>query len=633
MTPHQIETELQPLLPRVAKPGRYTGGELNQVVKDWDAIGYRVAMAFPDLYDIGMSNLGWMIHYDIINKHRNLLAERVFCPWDDMEAVMRARGIPLFSLETKHPIHDFDMLAMTLPYEQLFTNALNLLDLAGLPVRAADRDASYPLVVAGGHACYNPEPMAPFIDVFVIGEGEEVLLEIIATMRAAAHLDRETQLRHVAQITGCYVPRFYDVAYHDDGTIAVITPNIPEAPPRVLKAIVPVLPPPVTDFIVPFVETVHNRAPIEIMRGCTRGCRFCHAGMVTRPVRERPVEEVLTAMEAILAKTGYEEIALMSLSSSDYSHVLELTRRIGERFGGLGLNISLPSLRIETVSTQLMDNLGDGRRSGFTLAPEAATEKMRNIINKYVSHEQLLATAREIYRRDWRTIKLYFMIGHPQEEMSDVAAIVDLSRQVLAEGRRFHGNKAAVNVGVSTFIPKPHTPFQWEPMGNMADIRAKLDYLIAEFKRPGLKLRWNDPDESVFEGMLTRGDRRMAAVVEGAWRKGAKFDAWQNHFRGDAWAAAMAEEGLDAAFFTHRPRRIDEVFPWEHIDVAVTRRFLTGDYLMSQRQETRIDCRQHCFACGILPKLKDLRRETAPEAWECPPVTKVADRRPALIQL
>ncbi len=627
MTPHQIETELERILPRVTKPGRYTGGELNQVVKDWDTVGYKVAMAFPDLYDIGMSNLGWMIHYDIINKHRNLLAERVFCPWDDMEAAMRGRGIPLFSLETKHPIRDFDLLAMTLPYEQLFTNALNLLDLAGLPVRSADRDETYPLVIAGGHACYNPEPMAPFIDVFVIGEGEEVLLEIIATMRAAAHLDRETQLRHVAGITGCYVPRFYDVAYHADGTVAAITPNVPEAPRRVLKAIVPVLPPPVTDFIVPFIETVHNRAPIEIMRGCTRGCRFCHAGMVTRPVRERPVEQVLAAMERIIDATGYEEISLMSLSSSDYTHVLELTQQIGQRFGGLGLNISLPSLRIETVSTQLMDNLGDGRRTGFTLAPEAATEKMRNTINKYVSHEQLLETAREIYRRDWRTIKLYFMIGHPQEEMEDVAAIADLSRQVLAEGRRFHGNKAAVNVGVSTFIPKPHTPFQWEPMGDMADIRAKLDYLIAEFRRPGLKLRWNDPDESVFEGVLTRGDRRMAEVVERAWRKGATFDAWQAHFRRDAWQEAMAEEGLDAAFYSHRRRPIDEVFPWEHIDVAVTRRFLTGDYLMSQRQETRIDCRHHCFACGILPKLKDLRRETPPEAWECPPVTSVAERR------
>lgn len=627
MTPQQIEAALERILPRVAKPGRYTGGELNQVVKNWDEIDYKVAMAFPDVYDIGMSNLGWMVHYDIINKHRNLLAERVFCPWDDMEAAMRERNMPLFSLETKHPVRDFDLLGITLPYEQLFTNVLNLLNLAGLPVRAADRDASHPLVVAGGHACYNPEPMAPFIDVFVIGEGEEALLEIIGTMRAAAHLDREAQLRHVAQIDGCYVPRFYDVAYHPDGTVAAITPNVPEAPPRILKRIVPVLPPPVTDFIVPFVQTVHNRAPIEIMRGCTHGCRFCHAGMVTRPVRERPVEDVLSAMQTIIEKTGYEEIALMSLSSSDYTHVLELTEEVGRRFGHLGINLSLPSLRIETVSTQLMDNLGDGRRTGFTLAPEAATEKMRNIINKHVTHEELLETAREIYRRGWRTIKLYFMIGHPMEEMSDVEAIADLSRQVLAEGRRFHNNQAAVNAGVSTFIPKPHTPFQWEAMGRMEDIRDKLGYLIREFRRPGLKLSWNDPDESVFEGILTRGDRRLAEVVERAWRKGARFDAWFDHFRCDAWYEAMAEEGLDPAFYSHRQRSIDEIFPWEHIDIAVTRRYLTKDYLMSQRQETRVDCREHCFACGILPKLKDLRRETPDEAWKCPPVTKVVNRQ------
>ncbi len=631
MMPTDIDRALERILPRVAKPGRYTGGELNQVVKDWGVVDYKVALAFPDIYDIGMSNLGLMIHYDIINKHRNLLAERVYCPWLDMEAMMRERGLPLYSLETKHPIRDFDMLAITLPYEQLFTNALNLMDLAGMPVRSLDRDASYPLVVAGGHACYNPEPMAPFIDVFVIGEGEEALLKIIGTMRAAAHLDRETQLRHVALIEGCYVPRFYDVAYHDDGTVAAITPTVPEAPAKVLKTIVPVMPPPVTDFVVPFVELVHNRAPIEIMRGCTRGCRFCHAGMVTRPVRERPVEEVLAAMERIIEATGYEEISLLSLSSSDYTHVLELTEEIGRRFGGMGLNISLPSLRIETVSTQLMDNLGDSKRSGFTLAPEAATEKMRNIINKYVTHEQLLETAREIYRRDWRTIKLYFMIGHPQETMEDVEAIADLARQVLAEGRRFHGNKAAVNAGVSTFIPKPHTPFQWEPMGQLADIRAKLEYLTREFKRPGLKLRWNDPDESAFEGFLTRGDRRVAEVVERAWRKGSRFDAWHDGFRPDAWREAMAEEGLDPAFYTHRARPIDEIFPWDHIDVAVTRRFLTQDYLMSQREETRVDCRQHCFACGILPKLKDLRRETPPEAWECPPVTAVADRKKTLV--
>lgn len=620
-TPEQIELALERILPRVTKPGRYTGGEYNQVRKNWADIDYKVALAFPDIYDLGMSNLGLMILYDLINKHRNLLAERVYAPWTDMEAIMREQGIPLYSLENKRDIRQFDLLGFSLPYEQLFTNALNMMDLAGMPIRSAERDASYPLVIAGGHACYNPEPMAPFIDVFVIGEGEEAILKIIGVMRAARHLDRETQLRYVAQIEGCYVPRFYDVTYHDDGTIAAITPNMPEAPPKVLKTIVPTLPPPVTDFIIPFVELVHNRAPIEIMRGCTRGCRFCHAGMVTRPVRERPVAEILQAMDDILESTGYEEIALLSLSSSDYTDVLELTEKIGQRYGNLGLNISLPSLRIESVSTQLMDNLGDNRRGGFTLAPEAATEKMRNTINKYVSHEELLETAREIYRRDWRTIKLYFMIGHPMETLEDVQAIIDLSKAVLAEGRKLHGKKASVNVGVSTFIPKPHTPFQWEPMDDQEAIYAKLKLLKDQMMRVhGLRLRWNDPRESFYEGFLSRGDRRVAEVVERAWRDGAKFDAWGEHFRESAWLDAFAAEGLDPTFFTHRKRRIDELFPWEHLDIAVTRKFLTQDYLMSQAQETRVDCRHHCFACGILPKLKELRRETPAEAWECPPV-------------
>ncbi len=627
MTPEQIEIALERILPRVTKPGRYTGGEYNQIVKDWLEVDYKVALAFPDIYDLGMSNLGLMILYDIINKHRNLLAERVFSPWTDMEKIMRERRLPLFSLETKHAIREFDMLAMSLPYEQLFTNALNMMDLAGMPVRSEDRDESYPLVIAGGHACYNPEPMAPFIDVFVVGEGEEAILRIISTMRAATHLDRETQLRHLAQIEGCYVPRFYEVDYHEDGTIARIYPTMPEAPPRVMKTIVPVMPPPVTKFIIPFVETVHNRAPIEIMRGCTRGCRFCHAGMITRPVRERPVDEIIQAMEEILDETGYEEISLLSLSSSDYTHVLELTEKIGEEFGHLGLSISLPSLRTETVSTQLMDNLGDSKRGGFTLAPEAATERMRNIINKYVTHEELLDTAREIYRREWRTIKLYFMIGHPQETLEDVQAIVDLSKAVLAEGRRFHGKKASVNVGVSTFIPKPHTPFQWEPMDTQENVNDKIALLQQEMRGQGLRLRWNDPETSYYEGFLARGDRRVAEVVERAWRNGAKFDAWHEFFDLEQWQEAFAAEGLVMDFYTHRKRPIDEIFPWEHIDVALTRKFLTQDYLMSQREETRIDCRDQCFACGILPKLKDLRRETPPEAWECPPVTKISDRK------
>jgi radical SAM family uncharacterized protein len=627
VTADKIDGALQNLLPRVRKPGRYTGGEYNQVVKDWEQVNFKVALAFPDIYDLGMSNLGLMILYDIINKHRGLLAERVYSPWTDMEALMRQEGIPLFSLESKHPIREFDLLGISIPYEQLYTNTLNLLDLAGLPIRSADRDESYPLVLAGGHACFNPEPMAPFIDVFVIGEGEEVILEIIGTMNAAAGGGRENLLRRIAQIEGCYVPRFYQVSYHQNNTIVKTIPTIDEAPLRVSKRIVPILPAPMTDFVVPYIDTVHNRAPIEIMRGCTRGCRFCHAGMVTRPVRERPVAEIIEAMEKIQKSTGYEEISLLSLSSSDYTHVLELTEEIGRRFKGSGLKISLPSLRIDTVSTQLMDNLGDSKRGGFTLAPEAATEKMRNIINKYVSHRQLLDTVREIYRRDWRTVKLYFMIGHPSEELEDVQAIVELSKAVLREGRQFHGRKASVNVGVSTFIPKPHTPFQWVSMDSMDQIQEKIKLLKREFRGHGLRLRWNDPHESMLEGFLSRGDRRAAKVIERAWRSGAKFDAWYEHFDLSRWQEASAAEGVEMTFYTHRKRLIDEVFPWEHIDVAVTRRFLTQDYLMSQEGVTRIDCRDQCFACGILPKFKDMRRETQVDAWECPPVTRVADRK------
>ena len=615
------------MLPRVRKPGRYTGGEYNQVVKDWQEVKFRAALVFPDIYDLGMSNLGLMILYDIINKHRGLLAERVFSPWTDMEELMRQERIPLFSLESKRPIRDFDMLGISLPYEQLYTNTLNLLDLGGLPIRSEDRDESYPLVVAGGHACFNPEPMAPFIDVFVIGEGEEIILEIIGTMNTYPAPSRESLLRQMARIDGCYVPRFYTVSYQQDGAIEKTMPNVDEAPSKVMKRIVPVLPPPMTDFVVPFIETVHSRAPIEIMRGCTRGCRFCHAGMVTRPVRERPVEEILEAMAKIQERTGYEEISLLSLSSSDYTHVLELTEEIGRRFEGSELNISLPSLRIETVSTQLMDNLGDSKRGGFTLAPEAATEKMRNIINKYVSDEQLLETVREIYSRDWRTVKLYFMIGHPSETLEDVQAIVDLAKAVLREGRQFHSGKAKVNVGVSTFIPKPHTPFQWVPMDTMEQIQEKLKLLKREMSGHGLRLRWNDPKESMLEGFLSRGDRRAANVIERAWRAGAKFDAWYEHFNLDRWEAASAAEELDMSFYSHRERSIDEVFPWEHIDVALTRRFLTQDYLMSQEGETRIDCRDQCFACGILPKFKDIRRETGLEAWECPPVTTIEERK------
>jgi radical SAM family uncharacterized protein len=619
-TLEQIERTLDRVLLSVQKPARYVGGEYNSVVKDWKSVSFRAVFAFPDIYDLGMSNLGWMILYDVLNSQPDMFADRVFSPWTDMEAVMRREAIPLYGLESKHPLRDFDLLAISLPYEQLYTNVLNMLDLAGMPVRAVERDSSYPLVIAGGHSTYNPEPMADFIDVFAVGEGEEIILEVGRTLQRMRDRSRETQLRALAQIEGIYVPRFYDAAYHPDGTVSSIAPNTPDAPPIVRKRIVPVLPKPFTRFLVPHVDTVHNRAPIEIMRGCTRGCRFCHAGMVTRPVRERPVEEIVAAAEEIVQNTGFEELGLLSLSSSDYTQVKELVKAIGQRFEGRNLGVSLPSLRIETVSVDLMDALQDNRRSGFTFAPEAATEKMRDIINKSVPDEQLLNVAHEVYSRGWVTIKLYFMIGHPSETLEDVQAIVNLSRAVLAEGRKVHGRKATVNVGVSTFVPKPHTPFQWVPVDTREQIQAKHDVLKRGLRAPGLHLRWNQYDETLLEAFLSRGDRRLGPVIQRAWELGTRFDAWQEHHNPAAWQQAFAEAGLDMAFYTHRPRSLDEVFPWDHIDVAIRKKFLIEDFVMSQHGETRQDCRNQCFACGILPKFAPVRMNTPPEAWKCPPV-------------
>lgn len=626
-TPEQIKRALDRVLLSVEKPARYVGGEYNSVMKDWDSVSFHVAMAFPDIYDLGMSNLGSMILYGLINDQPDMFADRVYSPWTDMQAVMRQEGIPLNGLESKHPLLDFDLLGISLPYEQLYTNVLTLFDLAGMPIHAAERDARYPLVIAGGHACYNPEPMADFIDAFVIGEGEEVILEICRTLQAMSGAGRETQLRALAGLEGVYVPRFYNVHYHPDGTVAETVPNMPDAPPFVRKRIVPILPPPFTRFLVPHVDTVHNRAPIEIMRGCTRGCRFCHAGIVTRPVRERPVEEVVAAAEAIVRSTGFEELGLLSLSSSDYTHVQQLVEAIHAQFAGENVSVSLPSLRIESVSVDLMDALGDARRGGFTFAPEAATERMRDIINKSVPDAQLLATAREVYSRGWLTIKLYFMIGHPSETLDDVQAIIDLAKAVLAEGRKIHGNKAKVNVGVSTFVPKPHTPFQWVPLDTLDQIQAKQDLLKRAMRGRGLTLRWNQPEETLLEAFLSRGDRRLGRVIQRAWELGTQFDAWQDYHDHAAWQQAFDEAGLDMSFYTHRPRPVEEVFPWDHIDVAVKKSFLVEDYLMSQQGETRVDCRNQCFACGILPKFRDLRMETPAEAWQCPPVVPRDQRR------
>jgi radical SAM family uncharacterized protein len=625
-----IDARLERVLPTVQKPGRYTGGEYNQILKDWDSVYSHVALVFPDIYDLGMSNLGLAILYDEINHRTDALAERAYLPWLDMEAAMRQAGIPLYSLESHRPLADFDILGISLPYESLYTNALQVLDLAGIPLRSAERNGQHPLIIAGGQSTYNPEPMNAFIDAFVIGEGEEVIHEVIDTEQAGRvkGVSRSEMLSSLARIPGVYVPQLYEARYQEDGVFTRLHRLWEEAPLPIVKRFVAKLPPPPTKFIVPYVETVHNRIPIEIMRGCTRGCRFCHAGMVNRPVRERPVTEILSAVEEAVAATGYEEVGLLSLSSSDYSHILELVQAIDARFaGGEGstsnrqLAVSLPSLRIETFSVDLVEALsGSRRRGGFTLAPEAATEHMRQIINKSVSTEQLLETARAVYGRDFPTIKLYFMIGHPSETIEDVCGIAELCRAVLAEGRKALGKRAKVHAGISTFVPKPHTPFQWTPCDTVEQILAKQAVLKRELRSRGIELTWTKPEETLLEAWLSRGDRRMAEVIYAAWQRGAKFDAWQDQFNYTAWVEAFAATGLDPAFYTHRPRALQEAFPWDHISTGVRKKYLIQDYQWSQENRTRPDCREQCFACGILPLFAEARRENPGEGWKCPEV-------------
>ena len=636
LTPEQIELKLDRILLKVQKPGRYVGGELNSIRKDWDKAQTKVAFVFPDIYDIGVSNVGLKILYDQINQRDDALAERAYAPWLDMEELMREHEIPLYALESKRPLACFDLIGFTLPYETLYTNALNILDLAGIPLRTADRDESHPLIIAGGHSTTNPEPMHAFIDAFTIGEGEEVIHDIVNAIQtfkgkrkeeknALFHLSsfdaRKALLLELAKIPGVYVPSLYATTYMDDGTVAVTEPIIPDVPKTVNKRIVAKLPPPPTKFIVPNIEVIHNRVSVEIMRGCTRGCRFCQAGMITRPVRERSEQEVVDAADDAIRSSGFEEIALMSLSSSDYTYINDLVDAISKRFEGRKLTVNLPSLRIESVSVDLMEKLKQHRSGGFTLAPEAASERMRRIINKFIPDDDIINTTREIYSRGWTTIKLYFMIGHPSETLEDVQAIVDLCRRVIEEGRKVAGWKVKLHAGVSTFVPKPQTPFQWvacDTRENILDKQALLKRQLLKDK--SIKLSWTKPEDSLLEAWLSRGDRRMSEVIYSAWKKGAKFDAWDEAKKHEAWLSSFEEHGLDPAFYTHRQRRTDEVFPWEHITAAVRKNFLFQDFRMSLEGQIRVDCRLNCFACGILPTFANLRRENPGEGWKCPDV-------------
>ena len=616
-----VETDtLDNILLRVTKPARYTGGEWNSVVKDWDRIEIKVALAYPDVYEVGMSNMALMILYDLLNKQEDVLAERVYAPWVDMEQAMRDAGVPLYSLETKHPLAGFNIIGFTLPYELNCTNVLNMLDLAQVPVLASERNDGHPVVIGGGSGTYNPEPLADFFDLFVIGEGEEVLLELLQVYRDHRNGKRKF-LSHAAEIEGVYVPSLYDVKYNDHGTVAEVKPRQPEARPIITKRIVDILPPAPTKVVVPYVEAIHDRAMIEIQRGCTQGCRFCQAGMIYRPLRERPLEEIVATADQLLSNTGYEELALVSLSSCNYSRIEELVEALLVQHGPKYTSISLPSLRMDSFSLELAKLFRGRRKTGLTFAPEAGSERLRCVINKVLSAEEILGTAEAAYGSGWHRIKLYFMVGLPTETMEDVEAIAALVKQVLDVGRRARGKRAEVSVSVGTFIPKPHTPFQWLPLEKKELLQQKQHQLRRLIRGRGLKLSWNDPDTSLLEAALSRGDRRLGKVIHAAWRRGARFDAWSEIFDAERWWSAFSEQGLDPAFYAHRERSLEETLPWDHINSGVSKEFLIAEYERSLRGETTSNCREGpCLACGILRAFSPTAETTSQGLWGCAPV-------------
>lgn len=591
--------DLDGVLHRVTKAARYTGGEWNSVVKDWESTEIRVVISYPDLYEIGMSNLGLAIIYDLLNRQLDVLAERVFAPWVDMEAEMRREGISLFSLESKRPVRDFDIVGFSLGYELTYSNVLNLLDLAGIPVVAAERGDSLPLVIAGGSCAFNPEPMAEFIDLFVVGEGEEVVLELLDVFRRCKREGagrKQELLREVAQIPGIYVPSFYKVDYQSDGTVASVRPIVAEAKPLIERRIVDKLPPTLTRPIVPYLQVVHDRAAIEIQRGCHQGCRFCQAGMIYRPVRERTQEEVVKAVDELVRNCGYDEISLLSLSTSDYPGISDLVNTLSRRHRGDKLILSLPSLRLDTFSVALANSFQDGKKSGFTFAPEAGTEGLRRAINKGISEEGILQTIETAWERGWRSIKLYFMIGLPSETLSDIEGIVSLVRKIKNTGK----GRINVRVNASTFVPKPHTPFQWVAQASQQELAERQQVLRAGLRKGGVHLSWQDPEVSLLEGALSRGDRRLAGVIQSAWQQGARFDAWSEHYSYEKWQNAFSECGLDPYYYACRERSLDEVLPWAHIDTGIDIGFLKREYERTRLGQETPNCSSGpCNLCGL----------------------------------
>lgn len=600
------------ILLSVQQPARYIGGEVNMVVKDPKTVDVRFAMCFPDVYEIGMSHLGIQILYSMFNSRPDIYCERVYSPWMDLDPIMREKKIPLFTLETQEPVKNFDFLGITLQYEMCYTNILQILDLAQIPLHAADRDEKCPIVIGGGPCAYNPEPLADFFDLFYIGEGETVYFELMDRYKEnkAAGGSRRDFLKLAAQIPGIYVPAFYDAAYNEDGTLRSFTPNVPEAPQVIVKQLVTDMDtaPYIENPLVPFMKVTQDRVVLEIQRGCIRGCRFCQAGDVYRPLREHSLEYLKGYASHMLKSTGHEEISLSSLSSSDYSQLEGLVNFLIDEFKGKGVNISLPSLRIDAFSLDVMSKVQDIKKSSLTFAPEAGSQRLRDVINKGLTEEVILKGARQAFEAGWNRVKLYFMLGLPTETVEDMEGIALLSEKVAEEyydipKDQRHG-KVQVVASSSFFVPKPFTPFQWAKMCTKEEFLERANIVRGKFRQmlnfKSLKYNWHEAELTVLEGVLARGDRRVGAVIEEAYKNGAIYDSWSEYFNNEIWMQAFKTCGVSISFYTTRERGLDELFPWDFIDAGVSKEFLKREWNNALKEKVTPNCRKKCSACGAL---------------------------------